>query len=214
MDRAWHWAYKEQIALFYAHDAYWIDCAKRHWGADGDLKEFSSFLRSYGLIRGKLAPYFCDRERLKEFIDVCNQHFSDIEIGLSWEQAQNIWTSINENLQCMKLPSKAASATLKSFWFYRPESLPMFDRYSRVGLESIMKVRVTPENYLLIFGDFFNTIASPAIDRVEMNTHQKYSFHPRVADKYLWLIGSGKAKDILRNFASAAAILGEQPPSR
>ena len=212
MDRAWHWAYKEQLALFYAHDAYWIECAKRRWGDTNDLKEFSNFLRSYGLIRGKLAPYFCKRESLQQFRDACNQHFSDVAIGLSWEQAQDIWNSINDKL---KLPSKAPSATLKSFWFYRPESLPMYDRYTRAGLElelkskMKMKMRITPENYLLAFGEFYNKIASTAIDCVETNIKQKYISRPRVADKYLWLIGSGNAKDILRNFESAETMLGE-----
>lgn len=206
MDHAWHWAYKEQITLFYAHDAYWIKCAKRQWGSAGDSEEFRKLLSSYGLIRGKLAPYFAKTETRQKFIDACNQHFSHAKIGLPWEELQNIWTSINENL-LKKLPSKAASATLKLFWFYRPESLPMFDRYTKRGLESIMKQPISPENYLRLFGEFFNKIASPEIDLVEMNMQEKYISRPRVADKYLWLIGSGNATVIMRNYKSAESML-------
>lgn len=195
----WKWAYQEQLNILDANDAYWIDCAKHKWSGMDRKNEFGKFLTSYSLRRGKIAKYFSDENNLAYFITRCNEVFSPSLACDKWNEAQLRWDQINSEFK-QQIGSTPASATLKSFWFYHPTYLPIYDQYTRDALKEVMKCKVTIHNYLSVFKDFHENKALEYIDAAEKQSDRVYISKPRVSDKYLWLSGSKNQKSILRNF--------------
>lgn len=70
-------------------------------------------------------------------------------------------------------------------WFYHPNKLPMYDSNTRKGLSA------KAENFLGEFEKFYKEHL-PNIKKAEKHFSRKYKYHPRVADKYLWLCGSNQ----------------------
>lgn len=203
MDLDWYWAYKEQIHLFYKHDAYWIECAKRNWAGKEGISEFRKFLVGYGLMRGRVGQYLKDNNHLKLFIDKCNHYFSNCSMNSKWKDAQEKWNEINKDLYRI-IKVIPASATLKAFWFYQPTSLPMYDKFVRRALANKLKpLRVTEKNYIECFGKYFDDVACHEIQRIEPLFEKQYISRPRVGDKYLWLQGSKDKEIRRRNFKAA-----------
>lgn len=203
MDLNWYWAYREQIHLFYAHDAFWIECAKNKWAGKEGLAEFRQFLISYGLMRGQVGRYLADETHLRLFINKCNHFFSNCGENLTWGNAQEKWNEINSDLyQFMEVTP--SSATLKAFWFYQPSKLPMYDRFVRQALTVKLKpLKVSEKNYIECFGKYFDDQACHEIKSIEPLFEKQYISRPRVGDKYLWLQGNKDRETIMRNFKAA-----------
>ncbi len=199
----WIWSYNEQLILLDRHDAYWIEQAKLGWK---DKDAFRSFLSTYGLFRGK-AGKFLSKHQTK-FINVCNDYFSKpLRVG-DFAGAQALWEGAVAELRGKKSNADDVSfwsATLKAFWFYHPDKLPMYDKYARIALEQLRvnndfllddslllpKRSVRPENFLLVFDKFYNQYAKDKIKQSKQYVHRDYKYKYRVADKYLWLHGFG-----------------------
>ena len=196
----------KQLILLDRHDAYWIEQARTGWK---DKDAFKKFLSTYGLFRGK-AGKFLSEHQIK-FIKVCNDYFTQpLKVG-DFSGAQKTWKNAVSNLEEKKDNINDVllwSATLKAFWFYHPDKLPMYDKYARDGLESLRKSdkfkvsdnllspkrSVRPENFLLVFDEFYKQFALDKIIMAEPYMHRNYKYKYRIADKYLWLLGNEKDK--------------------
>lgn len=203
----WIWAYSEQIHLFDRHDALWIQCAELGWeGTDGE-EEFSRFLTAYGLRRGGIGNYLKKDEHRKEIISICNGEFKARLSGDHFVDAQDRWNSVVEKLMA-KTKATPASLALKTFWFYHPEKLPMYDNNVRNALsrilkkKGILKEKIEPNNFLLHFATYLPTVEAD-VRKAEQYFNRKYLSIPRVVDKYLWLLGSNQEENILEKFRSA-----------
>lgn len=195
----WSWAYQNQLVLLDSHDAYWIKCASSQWEGREGFVEFGNFLTSYGLRRGKIAKYFSKDKNVKFFIKKCNEIFMPKIKGNIWTEAQQRWNEIN-NIFEPKIGAIPASASLKTFWFYHSDILPMYDQYAKKALQSLVEENVNPTNYLILFKDFYINTALENINTVHELSPRKYISKPRVADKYLWLLGNKKRNEVIRNF--------------
>lgn len=208
----WIWSYNEQLILLDRHDAYWIDQARLGWE---DKYAFKSFLSTYGLFRGKAGKFLSAHKQ--KFINVCNKYFSQPLTKGDFTTAQEIWKNAVSELKGKKYNTDDVllwSATLKAFWFYHPDKLPMYDRYARDALECLRKNKifiisddilspkrtVQPENFLIVFSEFYTQVALAQIKEVEEYMHRSYKYKYRIADKFLWLNGSGADSQIITTF--------------
>ncbi len=199
----WQWAYSEQLYLFDIHDAYWIECAKLGWEtSEQNKKEFNRLLISYGVKRGKIGEYL-KKDGCEKLIGICNKAFRGELSNDVYKDAQERWNDVKNEL-CSEIEQNPASATLKIFWFYHPEKLPMYDNYVKKALSKHLgNIKIDDKNFLIKFGEYYQKV-KPRIYEAEEFFDRKYISYPRVVDKYLWLCGSGKKEEnILKKYESS-----------
>ena len=135
------------------------------------------------------------------FANVCNDHFQIAPVDLL--DAQRIWSdAVTDFRRRARSRANLWSAFLKAFWFYQPESVPMYDRRAHSGLSRELRrltgtrrlvPAVSEDNYLIRFGEFLGRV-EPLLNEALAFVPRNYPYRLRVADKYLWLKG-GKGKD-------------------
>ncbi len=199
----WKWAYLEQLHLYYTQDAFWIKCAREKWTQGKGDAEYYEFLKSYGLLRGKVGSYLKREEKKnrQKFLKICKTEFAkDLNIedfktaGIRWNK---VLSKIKNECRIESIPY---SATLKTYWFFQPEKVPMFDSQVSDAIKTILNVKkYKKEKFLDYFLEFYNKKKQKIIE-VDKEYSYKYKFYPRIADKYLWLYGSGKSEEILEKF--------------
>lgn len=185
----WIWAYNEHLISLDKSDALLIYYAKKGWNTPDAKFEFQRFITNYGLRRGKVGSYLKCSANEDHFIKLCHHFFKKALENDIFEIAQERWNKV-QNLLEKDIGAKASSATLKFYWFYYPNKLPMYDLYTRKALQKIYSDKgINETNYLLAFKKFYNNDIILNIRAVEMYfTRTAYSY-TRVAEKYLWLMG-------------------------
>lgn len=203
----WYWAYYEQLYIFHKQDYYWIQCARSKWPIGEEMEEFDLFLNQYGLKRGKIGKYLASKERDNQlqFLTICHKHFQQDLGKRDFNTAQIRWNNTIKDLKKLQIGVDIKSATLKLYWFYHPEELPMYDSLALKALRQLFKrQKAEQNNFLEYFFKFYQSIEAELLETHQF-FNQKYIYLPRVVDKYLWLMGQGEEKRtaIIKRFESA-----------
>ncbi|WNK00385.1 hypothetical protein L2D14_02915 [Thalassospiraceae bacterium LMO-JJ14] len=215
----WVWALREQIHLLDGGDGFYVEQARAGWREpanwlppsaraskySGTEWPFDQFLKAYGLKRGDAATFFSDAENLREFKRICANRFSGPFSSL--DDAGRRWEAAIKDTKAASCPANLASATSKVFWCYHPDKLSMYDAYARGALARRAKGRwvkylkdLSETNFIEVFEEFFEKDAKPFIQQAEHFSDRHYPYPRRVADKFLWLNGSGRQDAILQRF--------------
>lgn len=193
----WDWSVQEQLILLDRHDAYWINEAKNNWKfKDSERQPIDVFLSIYGLRRGSQGQFWNKKFQRRKItganllIELAKDYFKpELPNKDYWVEADKRWKEVIN-----RLPGdhKLYSATSKMFWFYHPEKLTMFDSYALKGLKKFCLNRnqkVTRENFYGVFQEFYE-LNIENIKTAISRSNRNYKYLPRIADKYLWLMGS------------------------
>lgn len=221
----WVWALRSQISLFEANDARWIRDAADGWSEES----FHRFLVSYSLVRGKKGSFLsreADNGRgviLKrsgqKLLRLCKKYYAPPLPKKDFvKEISKRWRKVDRQLRAYAL--KAAdldektreiigknsdflpSATLKAFWFYQPDKLTMYDSLNCRGLKEEMEVKITTDNFLEKFYEFYGR-HKQNIKKAAVYADRDYPYPYRLADKYLWLMGNDNRDIILDNFEAS-----------
>lgn len=220
----WVWATYQQNTLLFQNDGHWINCAANSW----PQSSFYDFLKSYSLLRGPKGSLFANKEdptkqqARRQFIRICDKHYGSFRIDskLPWaDQVHDAWVKADQDLMrfAQNLRSETfkpspnmfmPSATLKAFWFYRPNDVPMYDRLAREGLANVSGKKIDPTSFLREFDCVYQE-NKKLIQEAKSYCTFPYPYDIRIVDKYLWLEGSGAKDDILQRFLAAIDILAD-----
>jgi hypothetical protein len=84
----------------------------------------------------------------------------------------------------------------------------MYDRLVRAGLrECSNNQAINPENFYHLFNEFYNNSLAN-IENAERFITLTYPYRPRIAEKYLWLIGNPNQEIILDRFIAGIRMAG------
>ncbi|MCG8507596.1 MAG: hypothetical protein MI741_00060, partial [Rhodospirillales bacterium] len=224
VDLGWFWATQMQIHLLDSFDIVWIHAAKSNCWHTG---MYRMFFAKYGLMRGKVGSYFSNGRnkkappakkriaieesdcRFDEFKSSCLNELPNGSAGASLHDYAKAWRNVVEKYKNEgKYGFEPWSAALKTFWFYRPDAIPMFDNFALAGLRKVLKEcelepersPVTNQNYLENFEVFWTMIGQKEARKAISLSPRKYPYLMRVVDKYLWLRGSPDKTLILNCF--------------
>ena len=212
----WVWAISEQLAIFDRHDAKWLDQnQKGEWTAceHGTCHEF---LKKYSLLRGKKGAVFsganCKTRRYllalsqKVYSPALPTQNCTEEVARRWEEVDHMLCPTKLGRSFRKPQDgelQMPSLTLKLFWFYQPKYVPMYDQYIVKGLRKNTDLKAS-HSAADFFKSFFDFADEKKTNLAEAQKYipRIYPYKYRVVDKYLWLIGSGREKEILENFSA------------
>lgn len=213
----WFWAMQNQIYLFDKHDANWIEAAGRGWSQVNGQDDLYTFLKAYGLIRGPLASLFGNKFNSKRnvFLKICHENFSPpLDVKNAVKDLSGRWAAaLQEVNKCFGVG--AVSATSKMLWFYHPEYMVMFDHNNKIGLSKWLVENgcighnkdLDHTNFLSMFSFYFDQIANKNIEVVRYYFNRKYPYSRRVAEKRLWLAGSGTETETLASLKAGLELL-------
>lgn len=213
----WIWAVREQENLWLKHDAFWVDQAKQGWPNDSVYR----MLISYGLLRGKKGACFAGKDnqygiKNREILILRAKEFSDKLQNNNSKHNTKIWKEFDNQLcDDVKFEDSGQwflpSATLKTMWFFKPNLIPMYDRYAVKGLKELYKKKGRHEAddfiercYKMLENEGLN------VCQAKQKVKSSYEHDIRILDKYLWLIGSERPDEILQKFKLGLGILEER----
>lgn len=206
----WVWAYREQLYLMDNNDAVWIDAAQNSWPDE----TLFNFLSSYGLIRGEAAKLFQKNNKLgrAKFQQRCEPLFKPkLPKSGKTNELQNRWNRAFTKVGTLASQPNSGtlnlrSATSKMLWFYQPKDMVMYDRYAREGLAQWARDHdpnikylneVNGISYLACFDRYYDNHAKSQVFQAEQLFGRQYPYPRRVAEKRLWLKGSGNEDKLL-----------------
>jgi len=192
------WAIIEQRYLYRRHDAHWIRAAKTAWEGPRYENEYYNFVKSYGLIRGKAAKHLSEKNNTdrKEIQQICHKHFYHPLTSNFRDEARERWLNAIEEIRNKRnIGVSLPSLTLKTFWFYHPELLPMYDSQVRTSLSKEDGSKINEHNFLEKFYHYYeeHNYASE-ISSVVKKYGLDYPYYYRLIDKVLWFKSFDKRK--------------------
>jgi len=197
---AWVWAYREQLKLLDGFDAEGLHCAENGWGDDS----WKRFLSTYGLTQGKQAALGNKSETV---LAVLTPLFSAPlaatdtaqELTRRWFCAVGeIGTLVPKRKDGTN--SELLSLASKLLWFYQPNDMTMYDKYAFNAIRDLYDLeKLKPQDFLSAFEKVFASEMVKITEAADFSD-RKYPYPRRVLDKRLWLKGSGKEEEYLKQF--------------
>ena len=208
---AWLWAVNENLWLLDKHDGYLIHRVKNR---KFNVEDLELFFKNYSLLRW-LPKFAHEKKWMQHIIDVCDKVYSEpLPKSGYWGLAKERWFKVMDKLKKRSGGEKTLwSASMKLYWLYQPDKLPMYDTYVRNSLAKIAiengyiktKSGLIGENFLDVFSRFYQA-SLPEIKLAIKTVPRKYPYPTRVAEKYLWLLGAEDMNDRIRNFEASLII--------
>jgi len=188
------------------YDARWIGLSQSDWPDE----EFARFLRTYRLVRGssgKLVFANSSRNNRVQFYQICKDVFQR-EIGDSTDLAgaDRTWKlAVEATKEKFDDGPRLYSAVSKLLWFYLPNSWIMFDRLNQAALAEWLKSKqhikskrdLTADTFTSGFQKFYETEGREGVEFASRFFDRAYPYSPRVAEKYLWLMGLKESERML-----------------
>lgn len=203
---SWLWAYNEQIGMLDRHDAHWISLSQGEWPD----AEFARFLQTYRLVRGrsgKLIFANSNKDNRAEFYRICQEVFQrEIGTNVDLRDADRIWKlAVEATTAKFGDGIRLNSAVSKLLWFYLPNSWIMFDTLNRAALAAWLrsnrhidaKHALTAATFAFGFEQFYKEEGEQGVKFAAGFFSRAYPYSPRVAEKYLWLMGLKEAERML-----------------
>lgn len=195
---SWVWAYAEQLCMLDRYDAHWIGLSQRGWPDE----EFARFLRTYRLVRGragKLVFANSSRDNRAEFYRTCTDIFHENHDAVQdLISADRVWKlAVKATKSRFEDGLQLYSAVSKLMWFYFPNKWIMFDSLNRAALATWLKAnnhitsrsKLTAATFTDGFQKFYDAEGQEGASIAAGFFSRSYPYTPRVAEKYLWLMG-------------------------
>lgn len=180
------------------HDAHWIGLSQKGWQDE----ELARFLRTYRLVRGragKLVFANSSRANRAEFYRTCTDVFHEnYDAVQDLASADQVWKlAVKATKMKFEDGLQLYSAVSKLMWFYFPNKWIMFDSQNRAALATWLKAnkhitsksKVTATTFTDGFRTFYEAEGREGASFAAGFFSRSYPYTPRVAEKYLWLMG-------------------------